>query len=66
MAMLGTLENRCERGAFLVKTDRFSRAKLPHGWLVYGGEDDKTPCFVPFAEDGTGWGPNDPAALWGD
>jgi hypothetical protein len=43
------------------------RQKLPHGWLVtinsgYG----EGITFVPFAEDGTGWGKNDPTDLAGD
>tara|TARA_Y100001934_G_scaffold204236_1_gene241088 strand:- start:1804 stop:2217 length:414 start_codon:yes stop_codon:yes gene_type:complete len=67
MAMMGTEENKVEQG--VVMTDGFMsdgsaqfiwRYKLPHGWMLSvrnGGG------FVPFAEDGTGWGKNDPARL---
>jgi len=37
------------------------RAKLPHGWLVMESKTGLT--FVPFAADGSGWGPNDPLEL---
>lgn len=36
------------------------RAKLPHGWLVREASRPlKTPAYVPFAADGTGWGQTD-------
>jgi len=63
--MMGTKENPVETGHFYrlyndedETTRNGFRQKLPHGWLV-GGEG----IFVPFAEDGTGWGKNDPADL---
>ena len=34
------------------------RSKLPHGWLVVLNQGS-TLTFVPFADDGTGWGKND-------
>lgn len=69
--MLGTKENPLEIGCYKTNSRfqlglRYSeditglRYKLPHGWLIYGKE---IPCFIPFAEDGTGWGKNDPADL---
>ena len=39
-----------------------TRTKLPHGWLVSNAmwnAEGIGSTFVPFAEDGTGWGPND-------
>ena len=36
------------------------RAKLPHGWLIRVNDDTGGGItFVPFAENGTGWGPDD-------
>ncbi len=36
------------------------RARLPHGWLVkVQSEAGEGLTFVPFASDGTGWGPCD-------
>lgn len=47
------------------------RVRLPHGWLVTvwsgansGGEPGTT--FVPFAENGTGWGSGDDVNLRAD
>jgi|TARA_B100001094_G_scaffold312700_1_gene349643 hypothetical protein len=70
MAMIGTKENPVEAGKFyrkhllqnatLVDTIRW---KLPRGWLIY---DSDCMSFVPFSEDGTGWGRNDPADLVND
>lgn len=62
--MLGTRKNPLEEGWYKVaRNSEFVsvRHKLPHGWLVYGLE-----CFIPFAEDGTGWGKNDPVDLSGE
>lgn len=65
--MLGTRKNPIEEGWYKVGPDgpyekRGSvRYKLPHGWLLASGK-----CFVPFAEDGTGWGKNDPLDLSGE
>jgi hypothetical protein len=45
-------------------TTVISRIKLPHGWVVVAGRLGGTgACFVPFAEDGTGWGKNDPVQI---
>ena len=68
MAMLGTKENEVEYGYwysdFPLEVHRAPyRFKLPHGWLVPWTEGV---AFVPFAEDGTGWGKNDPASLRSD
>ena len=56
MAMLGTKENPVEGGSYHRGNGTGYRTKLPHGWLVMD-------AFVPNAEDGTGWGKNDPADL---
>lgn len=64
--MMGTKENPVEIGYFYHRhyndndepTYYGFRLKLPHGWLV--GDEG---AFVPFAEDGTGWGKNDPVTL---
>lgn len=37
------------------------RYKLPHGWLLLS--EDYGTAFIPFAEDGTGWGPSDSVCL---
>ncbi len=60
MAMLGTKENEVEGGFFFGGGVTRRRLKLPHGWLVWMDNGDP---FVPFAEDGTGWGKNDPVDL---
>ena len=39
----------------------FGRIALPHGWLVVVGGG--AVCFVPFADNGTGWGKNDPVQI---
>jgi len=41
-----------------LETHQVYRSKLPHGWLVVLN-CGSTITFVPFAEDGTGWGKND-------
>ena len=68
--MLGTKENPAEYGFYYYAFSNLpegisspppkarSRIKLPHGWLCVDGGGGG---FVPFAEDGTGWGKNDPA-----
>ena len=76
--MLGTRKNPVENGFYawqnkptelmndegFCSITEYERMKLPHGWLV---KDDNTNglAFVPFAEDGTGWGKNDPTNLAG-
>ena len=69
MAMRGTKENPVEAGKFYRKQGGHAtlvdtiRWKLPRGWLIY---DSDCMSFVPFSEDGTGWGRNDPADLVND
>ena len=68
MAMLGTKENPVEVGEFQTRqtggyTKTVFRSKLPRGWILQGNNEYS---FIPFAEDGTGWGKNDPTDLSGD
>ena len=62
MSMMGTEANKVEQGAVMTNGNPryIRRYKLPHGWMVNvrGGGG-----FVPFAEDGTGWGKHDPTRL---
>ena len=44
-----------------IKDTSVQRIKLPHGWLVSMSVDGTT--FVPFADNGTGWGKDDDAKL---
>tara|TARA_B110000495_G_scaffold196180_1_gene204694 strand:- start:222 stop:440 length:219 start_codon:yes stop_codon:yes gene_type:complete len=66
MAMLGTEGNPVKYG--LADTTgslgRIGRLKLPHGWLLTVYKTDGGLTFVPFAENGTGWGKNEPVELW--
>ena len=41
-----------------LETNEVYRSKLPHGWLVVLNLGSAV-TFVPFSEDGTGWGKND-------
>ena len=72
MAMKGTKENPVELGRYWRTSHPDSgsreesreviRIKLPHGWLM---PYDEGVTFVPWGDNGTGWGPNDPADLTG-
>ena len=62
--MLGTRKNPLEGGYYKLGRDGDlgnKRYKLPNGWVLSGLE-----CFIPFAEDGTGWGKNDPVDIAGE
>jgi hypothetical protein len=55
-----------QRGSYVaeehqrIKAINICRAKLPHGWLCSFGDGT---TFVPFGDNGTGWGKGDDAKL---